>query len=420
MNFIQYYFNKKSQPELFWLIFINEEWTINVERIELEQVYAKDKEVYERKWIKQVLKKVKHSTLWERMAKAKLSKAFLLNFLALMEKWWIKNEKTWAFSFNISVIIGRIMQQDIANFEFYLYISMELKKARPLWSILDEFEIFKEYIEFFKAIDWLPDEKKPRVFSLLKEKIYKTDEIKSSIVWPVIQPWVLLVISILIIIWFANGIYPQMLTPFFLEWREDLIPPLVSTLYAIWTFMIKYFNYVFMVLAFLLLAWQWLAHFSKIKEIVIRQLFQIKLYRLYNEFFLWYIMKLYSAANKPFFNVVSDLKKSYEDNLYYFFIFNLIETYLKKWTSNVPLWRYWYIFTTPFMNILNLIVKNKDLSLIDNYLKTAEEDITSETKKIWWVLSLIWMITISVIVMSLMMSFQQLTSATQDLYVWSS
>lgn len=413
---IRLYFNKKEQPGIYFVVFLDNEGTMEVKRFELTNVRAKDAEILKQRNVKKVIKKIDLNGLAERVQKMKLNKKFLLNFLSMMEKGGITDTKTWKVTYMIAETIEKIMYQDLDYFEFYLYISQELKKARWFSEILGEFKIFKEYIEFIKAVESLPDEERPKVFSLLKEKIYKTDEITKGIISPAIQPTVMLVIALWIIVGFSQGIYPPLLSTFFTEGREDLIPWLVSVLYAIWemfTQKIVLIGISFSTIATLV---AWMFHFESVKDIFIRQLLQVKLYRLYNEFFLWYVMKLYGSTNKTFIETIRDLKHTYSTQLYYFVIFEMIEWYLMKGTKNIPLGKYSYIFTPPFINIFTLMIKSSDLKLIENYLLTAEEDIKKEVNIMAQTLSMIGMIAVSWIVMMLMLSFQMITSAMQSLY----
>jgi hypothetical protein len=66
-----------------------------------------------------------------------------------------------------------------------------------------------------------------------------------------------------------------------------------------------------------------------------------------------------------------------------------------KGTKNIPLGKYSYIFTPPFINIFTLMIKSSDLKLIENYLLTAEEDIKKEVNIMAQTLSMIGMIAVS-------------------------
>lgn len=413
---IKLYFNKVEKLTYYYVVYYDEEGTQVVQKMELTCVREKDEKILKDRWIKKIVKKIDINDI-DKVRKKSFNKKFLLNFLSLMEKGGIRDVKKGTFNYSISDTIDKIMYQDIENFDFYLYVSLELKKARKLNEILSDFKIFQEYIEFIKAVDNLEDEKRPMVFSLLKEKIYKTDEIKSSLISPAISPSIMLGIAIWIIVWFSNGIYPPLLSGFYTEWRDDLIPWLVSFIYWFGVWIIENWAIILFTIATIFIIIIAMTHFQVIQNIIVRQLLQVKLYKLYNEFFLWYIMKLYGAtSSKIFSEIIRDLKETYSTQIYYFAIFDMIENYLTRWQVNIPLAKYSYIYTPAFLNIFTLMVKQKDLTMVENYLLTAEEDIKKEVSKFATILWLVGMITVGWVVMSLMLSFQMVTSATQSLY----
>lgn len=402
-----------------YIVFFDSEWRNLIEEIEFFGDYKKDKELLEKQDVKQILKKIPAKDIAVRVHKMKINDTFLIHFFSMISQQ--KISENWKYVLRLNDALEKLKTQDIQNFEIYQYILEEKKtKAKKISEILEDVPWFKPFLSYLFLVEKLPDSEKYIIFDKIVERIKKKQEIKWKIISPLIQPTILIWVVLLIFITFSQWLLKSIVGGMEAVWYSDKIPWLVVFSYTFWNFLYNYWLLILFIIFIVMVFLLELIKFSFIKQFIERLLLNFSFYKYFNELFMWYVFKIQDIwlqhSWKLFADIIEEIKEWYKDNYYYYFFYNMIYIYYKKWLIDyIKYYKYSYVFTPEFISNLELIVKQWKPALIQNYIDVANKKIDEMTHKFASILSLIWLITISVSVLILFLSMFLWNQTKSDL-----
>jgi len=397
------------------IIYYDKEWRVLPSTIEFTWDWKQDKKIIQKLWIQKIIKELNIKKLWEVMAKFKVTPQFLLHFFEIMEQQ--EEHVGWKVIFDIPRIFERLQTNDVEYFEFYKYVVIELNRWKKIWEIIRQIKWFENYIEFFDMLDWLKEADKSKIFWKLKEKILKEQSIKKQILWPLKQPIVLLSIILSIFVWFSWSMIKDILAQFVYLWYTDRTPWIIVFIYNFWHFISQNYLLIIYYILSIIIFVLWILQIKSIKMFINKLLFSIDFYKYFNELFIWYMILLQSNNEKKWLkDIFYDLKESYKDNIYYYFVFNLI--YHKIITAAeqyIPLRKYWYVLSNEFISSLDQIIKQKKFILINWYLRFVDGKIEQSLKKNAAILSTLWTAIVAIWILILFLWIFLWNNAKSDL-----
>jgi hypothetical protein len=376
-------------------IYYDEDWRLLLDEIAMSGDPKTDTQLLKKLWIYKIVKAINVRQIWEMISKFKINNAFLLHFFEIMEQ---QEEKVGdKVIFKIKDIFERLQKQDVKYFEFYRYIYMELNRWKKLWEIIRTIKWFENYVEFFDMLESLKEEDRAKLFWKLKEKILKEENIKKQILWPLKQPIIMIIIILSIFVWFSWSMIKDIMSQFIYLWYDDRIPWIISFIYNLWTFIKQNLLLILFYIATFLMLFIGLMNIPFIKKFFHRLLFLVPFYKYFNELFIAYVLLLQNNnEKKSLVEVFNDLKESYKDNIYYYFVFDLIHHNVAIAAEKyVPLRKYWYILSEEFITSLEQIIKQKKLVLINSYIRFVDWKIDQILKKFSSVLWTLWMLVVA-------------------------
>ena len=396
---------KKLLNKFFWfkegnrlIVGYDKEGRTIVAEIEFSGDYELDKKTLKKFNFEKIIKKVYLNELEKKILQFKADNDFLKHFFDLMAQGWSVVEGN--FIYNLGDVLQKYMEVDIKYFEFWRYLYQNYKfKAKKLAEILENIRWFESYIDYLNIFEDLPDKSKPLLFQKLKEKIEKEERIKREIISPLIQPTILFFILILMYVVFSQWMLKDIITNFYSLWLIDKIPSFVPFTFNIWNFIsTNYLDIIYFILSSIIILIFLKTIFTDTFQKI---LLNFDFYKLFNEYFVGFILKLqsfnYDTWKVTFSEILDKIAKSYKNNKYYHFLFNLLYTYKKKWMEDqVPLSKYQYIITIPFRQKIEEIIMTQNFHLIDSYLKIAENNIKNYIGKIKSMLNLISLLTLAI------------------------